>query len=102
MRAGLGERKMAKSNKTERVAELVEPMLKTVFIFERTDGSRGAVIKSSPRRKGFTVNLTDLTVEQAQDIGAAVTEVLCTLIHPDAAEFVEAKCKPWDGQRKDK
>jgi len=93
---------MAKPSKDERITEIVKPMLKTVFIFERPDGSRGVVLKSSPRRKGFTVNLTDLTKQDAQDLGAAVTETLLTLIDPQAKDFVDGKCKSWDGERKDK
>ena len=91
---------MAKPSKDERVKAIVAPMLKTVFIFERPDGTRGAVLKSSPRRKGFTVGLTDLTKQDAEDLGAAVTETLKTLINPKAKDFVEGKCKTWDGERK--
>ena len=84
-----------------KVQEQVKLMLASIFIFESPDGSRGAVIKSSPRRKGFTVGLTDLTPEGAAVIGEAVAEVLGTLIHPDAQEWVDGKCKAWDGVRKD-
>ena len=87
------------ATQAELVQAQVEDILKTVFIFERADGTRGAVIKSSPRRKGFTQNLTDMTPAKAKVVGLAVTEVLNTLIHPDAQEWVDKKCKPWDGKR---
>jgi len=93
---------MANPTKTERVQAILEPMMKTAFFFERPDGSRGVTIKSSPRRKGFTVNLDDLTAQEAEDIGAAVTEALKTAIHPDAQEWVESRVKKWDGKRKGK
>ncbi len=88
------------ATKLEKVTEMVKMMVKTAFIFERPDGSRGVVLKSSPRRKGFTVNLTDLTAAEAKVIGEAVTEVLCTFINPKAADFVNGKVKVWDGERK--
>lgn len=88
------------SKRQEAVAEQVKNLMQTAFIFERPDGSRGVVLKSSPRRKGFTVNLTDLTAEDAGVIGEAVAEVLTTMIHPDAKEYVDSKCKTWDGSRK--
>ena len=88
------------ATKAEKVRELVKSMVKTAFIFERPDGSRGVVLKSSPRRKGFTVGLTDLTAADAKVIGESVTEVLRTLINPKAKEFVDSKVKVWNGERK--
>jgi len=88
------------ATKQDKVTELVKSMIKTAFIFERPDGSRGVVLKSSPRRKGFTVGLTDLTAADAKVIGESVTEVLQTLIDPKAKEYVDSKVKTWDGERK--
>jgi len=89
------------SKRQDAVQEMVKTLVQTAFIFERPDGSRGVVLKSSPRRKGFTQNLTDMTPEQAAVIGEAVTEVLCTFIDPEAKEYVDSHCKSWDGTRKD-
>ena len=91
------------SKRQEAIQEQVKSLIQTAFIFERPDGTRGVTLKSSPRRKGFTVNLTDLTPDEAKIVGDSVTEVLCTLIsdEPEAREFVEEKLKVWDGTRKD-
>lgn len=89
------------SKRQEAVAEQVKALMGTAFIFEYPDGKRGVVLKSSPRRKGFTVGLTELTEEDCMVLGEALTETLLTLISPEAAEWVDAKCKTWDGTRKD-
>jgi len=94
---------MAKPTKAQRVKEITKMLLTNLFVFERTDGTRGAILKTSPRRPSFTMNLEDLNATECKAVGEAVTEVLQTISSddPEVKTFLEERCKKYSG-RKDK
>jgi hypothetical protein len=92
---------MAKPTKAARVKEVVKMLLANLFVFERTDGTRGAILKTSPRRPSFTVNLNDLNATECAAIGEAVTEVLETISSgaPEVKAYLDERCKKFEGRK---
>jgi hypothetical protein len=93
---------MAKVTKAARTKEIVKMLLSNLFVFERQDGTRGAILKTSPRRPSFTADLDALTPVECAAVGAAVTEVLTTISSdsPEVKAYLDERCKKWDGKRK--
>lgn len=95
---------MAKVTKATRTKELVKMLLTNLFVFERTDGTRGAILKTSPRKPSFTADMAALTPLECKAVGAAVTEVLETISSddPDVKAYLDERCKKFDGKKKPK
>jgi len=95
---------MAKPTKAQRTKEIVKMLLSNLFVFERTDETRGAILKTSPRKPSFTVNLADLSAVECKAMGEAVTEVLQTISSddPDVKVYLDERCKKFDGKPKPK
>jgi len=95
---------MAKVTKAARTKDLVKMFLTNLFVFERPDGTRGVILKTSPRRPSFTADLSALTPVECAAVGAAVTEVLTTISSddPEVKTYLDERCKKFDGKRKGK
>ena len=92
------EAKAAKA--AEGIREKVKALFAGAFFFERSDGSLAVVVKSSPRRKGFTVNLTDLTADEAREVGQSVAEFLLVFTTPEGVEYARGRAKKFEGYKK--